>query len=173
MEVSYDKSKVKVLIVDDESSIREMLAITLKEDGWSVDTAANGREAAERVTAEKFHIVMSDINMPEMTGIELLQFVKEKRPTTEFVIMTSHATLDTAVQAVKLGAYDYLNKPFDDLNVVTQKISSVADKILLRQQNQELMKRLKIASQDLRRLVSSMTLLSGILDLEALEQEPA
>lgn len=164
MEITYDKSKVRVLIVDDESSIRDMLALTLKDDGWSVESASNGKEAIALIDQKKFHIVMSDINMPEVTGIELLEYVKKNHPHIEFLIMTSHATLETAVQAVKLGAFDYLNKPFDDLSIVPKKLQIVADKILLRQQNQELLKRLKTASQDLRRLVEVMASLSGILD---------
>ncbi|MBN8554914.1 MAG: diguanylate cyclase [Deltaproteobacteria bacterium] len=167
---TFDKSKVRILIVDDEPSLRELIQTALKEDGWSVDTAENGKLAFEKISQSPFHIVLSDIQMPEMTGIELLEAAKKSHPHIEFVIMTSNATLDTAVKALKAGAYDYLNKPFEDILVVPKKMTHVAEKILLRQQNAELLKRLKKASQDLKRLFDFTSSLNGILDEEALQK---
>jgi diguanylate cyclase (GGDEF)-like protein len=164
----FDKSRVRVLVVDDEPSIREMISIALKEDGWFVETAENGKVAFEKLAASPFHVVMTDINMPEMSGIELLQAVKKRAPHTEVLIMTSNASLETAVQAIKSGAYDYLNKPFDDIAIVPKKMTQVAEKILLRQQNAELMKRLKGATLNLKLLFEATRELNGILELEAL-----
>jgi diguanylate cyclase (GGDEF)-like protein len=164
----FDKSRVRVLVVDDEPSIREMISIALKDDGWFVETAENGKVAFEKLAASPFHVVMTDINMPEMSGIELLQAVKKRSPHTEVLIMTSNASLETAVQAIKSGAYDYLNKPFDDIAIVPKKMTQVAEKILLRQQNAELMKRLKGATLNLKLLFEATRELNGILDLEAL-----
>ena len=168
MSLTYNKSLVKVLVTDDEDSIRGMLVETLKEDGWSVDFAKNGKEALEKIKTNPVHIIVSDINMPEMTGTELLEQVKKIHPQTEFVIMTSHATLETAVKAVQLGAYDYLHKPFEDISVVSKKLEQVAEKILLRQQNQELLKRLKLAGHELKKLLMAITPLNGVLEEEDL-----
>lgn len=171
MSVSFDKSKVKILIVDDETSIREMLSLALTEDGWSVQNAENGKIALEKLDKEPVHIVLSDINMPEMLGTDLLKAVKDKHPQIEFLIMTSQATLETALTAIKHGAYDYLNKPFDDLDSVCRKMSQVAERIFLRQQNQELLKRLKIASQDLKRLFDAISPLSGVLKMDEFREK--
>ncbi|TVQ81256.1 MAG: diguanylate cyclase [Bradymonadales bacterium] len=170
MSQSFDKSKVKVLVVDDEQSIRDMLCLTLKEDGWDVRAEENGQKAWDRLQQESFHIVLSDINMPELKGTELLKRVKQSFPLTEFLIMTSQATLETAITAIKHGAYDYLHKPFDDLQSVCRKLEQVADRIFLRQQNQELMRRLKAAGQDLKSLLDSIRPLSGVLEMKSLRE---
>jgi len=164
----FEKSRVRILVVDDESSIREMISMTLKDDGWTVETAENGKVAFEKLSNTPFHIVMTDIQMPEMSGMELLEAVKKKAPHIEVMIMTSNASFETAVKAVQNGAYDYLNKPFDDLAVIPKKMKQVAEKILLRQQNAELMKRLKSANLNLKLLFESTRELNGILELEAL-----
>jgi two-component system cell cycle response regulator len=166
MSQGFDKSKVKILVVDDEASIREMLCLALKEDGWDVHSAENGKLALDRLGKESFHIVLSDINMPEMLGTDLLKAVKESYPHIEFIIMTSQATLDSALTAIKHGAYDYLHKPFDSLDNVCRKMTQVSEGIFLRQQNSELLKRLRIASHDLKRLVEAIAPLSGVLKLD-------
>lgn len=166
--LTFNKKLVNILVVDDEPSLREIIGTSLKDDGWSVETAENGRLAFELLNQKPFHIVISDIQMPEMTGVELLEAVKAKFPSIEFVIMTSNATLESAIKAIKLGAYDYLTKPFEDLTIVPNKMAQVAEKILLRQQNAELLKRLKTASQTLKRLFESTRDLNGILEEEAL-----
>lgn len=168
--IPFEKSRVRVLVVDDEDSIRNMLGITLKEDGWTVELAENGKLGLEALQRASFHIVISDIQMPEMTGIQLLEAAKAKSPNTEFIIMTSNATLETAMQAIKLGAYDYLTKPFENLSVVSKKMAQVAEKILLRQQNNELLKRLRKASQDLKLLFEITSQLNGVLDEKALRE---
>lgn len=171
MSIEYEKSRVRILVTDDEDSIRSMLMATLKDDGWDVDGAINGKDAIEKIKQRPPHIVLSDINMPEVTGTELLEFVKANHPQTEFVIMTSHATLESALKAVQLGAYDYLNKPFEDISVVSKKMEQVAEKILLRQQNQELLKRLKLAGSELKRLLEAIGPLGLILDPKELREK--
>lgn len=171
MELKFEKARVRIMVVDDEDAIRGMLVETLKEDGWDVNSAENGKLALEKLEEWPAHIILSDINMPELTGTELLEAVKTKNPSVEFIIMTSHATLETAVKAVQLGAYDYLNKPFEDLSVVPAKMAQVAERILLRQQNQELLKRLKNASLELKHLLSAVTPLNAILSLSGLREK--
>lgn len=168
--IEFDKSRVRILIVDDEDSIRNMLGISLKEDGWNVELAANGKLGLEALEKCPFHIVISDIQMPEMSGIDFLAATKAKYPNVEFIIMTSNASLETAMQAIKLGAYDYVTKPFENLSVVSKKMTQVSEKILLRQQNAEFTRRLRKASQDLKLLFSMTSQMNGVLDEKALRE---
>ncbi len=166
-----NKSLVRILVCDDEDSIRGMLVETLKSDGWTVDSAPNGKVGYDKICSQPFHIILSDIQMPEMTGIELLEAVKKRNPLIEVIIMTSNATLETALKAIKSGAYDYLNKPFDDLSVVPKKLTQVAEKIMLRQQNVELVKRLKQSASQLKHLFEATRLLNGLLEMESMRPE--
>lgn len=113
----------KVLVVDDEESIREFFEIMLKREGYEVWTASNGKEALERLKKGRADLILSDIQMPEMSGLELLSKVKEQDPEALMIMITAFGSTETAVEAMKLGAYDYVQKPF--------KIDEV--KIILRQ----------------------------------------
>ncbi len=104
--------KSRILVVDDEESIREFLEIMLKKEGYEVTTAEDGAKAKEILTKKSFDMVISDMQMPNVTGIELLRHVKESYPDLVFMIITAFGTTETAVEAMKLGAYDYLTKPF-------------------------------------------------------------
>jgi len=103
----------RVLIVDDEPSMRDMLAIALDEEGYELAMAADGEEAAAKLQAEPFDLVISDIRMPGMDGMELLRWARAASPDTEVILITAHASTDSAIEAVRLGAYDYVTKPFD------------------------------------------------------------
>ncbi|MES2801057.1 MAG: sigma-54 dependent transcriptional regulator [Bdellovibrionota bacterium] len=104
--------KSRILVVDDEESIREFLEIMLKKEGYEVTTAEDGAKAKEILTKKTFDMVISDMQMPNVTGIELLRHVRESYPDLVFMIITAFGTTETAVEAMKLGAYDYLTKPF-------------------------------------------------------------
>jgi two-component system, NtrC family, response regulator PilR len=104
--------KSRILVVDDEESIREFLEIMLKKEGYEVTTAEDGAKAKEILTKKTFDMVISDMQMPNLTGIELLRHVRESYPDLVFMIITAFGTTETAVEAMKLGAYDYLTKPF-------------------------------------------------------------
>lgn len=104
--------KSRILVVDDEESIREFLEIMLKKEGYEVTTAEDGAKAKEILTKKSFDMVISDMQMPNVTGIELLRHVRESYPDLCFMIITAFGTTETAVEAMKLGAYDYLTKPF-------------------------------------------------------------
>lgn len=104
--------KSRILVVDDEESIREFLEIMLKKEGYEVTTAEDGARAKEILTKKTFDMVISDMQMPNVTGIELLRHVRESYPDLVFMIITAFGTTETAVEAMKLGAYDYLTKPF-------------------------------------------------------------
>src|SRR5512142_111352 len=102
----------KILVVDDEQSLRDFLAIMLKKEGHDVVTAENGTHALKAVQAEIFDLIISDVKMPGIDGIEVLKNVKEVSPETVVIMITAYATAETAVEAMKLGASDYIIKPF-------------------------------------------------------------
>ncbi len=104
--------KPRILIVDDEESIREFLEIMLKKEGYEVSTAEDGLKAKDLLSKRNFNMVISDLQMPNMTGIELLKHVRETYPETVFMLITAFGTTENAVEAMKMGAYDYLTKPF-------------------------------------------------------------
>ncbi|MGI9035645.1 MAG: sigma-54-dependent transcriptional regulator [Pyrinomonadaceae bacterium] len=102
-----------LLIVDDEQSYRQLLSLVFESDGHSIRTAMNGREALEMLRVEAADLIVSDVRMPDMDGIALLRAAKEIYPDVGMVLMTAFATVDTARDAFKLGADDFIQKPFD------------------------------------------------------------
>jgi two-component system, NtrC family, response regulator PilR len=102
----------KILVVDDEKSLREVLSIMLKRAGYAVTEASDGEEAIGHVSKEIFDLVITDLRMPKADGMEVLKAVKSSSPETVVLVITAFATADSAVDAMKLGAYDYLTKPF-------------------------------------------------------------
>lgn len=100
-----------ILVVDDESSLRLTLSLLLQKGGYSVITASDGREALSRLQDRSYDLMFMDLNMPGMSGIDLLVEVHRQKPKLPVLILTAHGTLETAIQAVRLGARDYLIKP--------------------------------------------------------------
>ncbi|MGM0577268.1 MAG: sigma-54-dependent transcriptional regulator [Myxococcota bacterium] len=117
----------RILIVDDEQSLREFLEIFLRKEGHDVATARNGEEAISRIEAgEDYHMVLTDLMMPKVDGMAVLEAVKDRSPDTQVLMMTAYATADTAIEAMKKGAFDYIQKPFrvDEIKVVIDKALS-------------------------------------------------
>ena len=123
-------SQGRILIVDDEQSLREFLEIFLRNEGYEVTTAGGGQEAIDRVDAidrvggaGEFDLVLTDLMMPDVGGLEVLDAVKERFPDTQVLMITAYATADTAIEAMKKGAFDYIQKPFknDEIRVVIAK----------------------------------------------------
>ncbi|MCG3194013.1 MAG: Regulatory protein AtoC [Thermoanaerobaculia bacterium] len=127
------KRTTRILVVDDEEIVRESLVSWLEKDGYTMDTAEDGPTALGKLDSASWSILLCDLKMPGMDGLEVLDRVKKAQPEAAVVIMTAYATVDTAVKAMKLGAYDYLVKPFDpeELSIMIQKI--VAQQALLRE----------------------------------------
>lgn len=107
-----DTEKKHILVVDDECSICEILGQFLRKSGYNVSTASSGEEALETLKRNGIDLVISDIKMPGMSGVDLLKHVKEYRQTLPVLMTTGFPTLDTAIEALKLGAHDYMTKPF-------------------------------------------------------------
>jgi two-component system, NtrC family, response regulator AtoC len=113
----------EILVVDDDARMRELIVKVLAREGYSVRSLPRGQEVLQALEDEPADLVISDIRMPEMDGLTLLQEVKRVAPATSVLMMTAFGSIDTAVQAIKAGAYDYLSKPFknDDIIVVVQR----------------------------------------------------
>ena len=122
---------MNILIADDELSIRSLVGELLEGEGHTVTLAKDGMDALDKFRLEWHEIVFSDIRMPRMTGIELLGEVKKLNENTQFIIMTSHAAVESSVAALKKGAFDYILKPFEQLEIVTdaanRAIANLAD----------------------------------------------
>lgn len=124
----------RILIVDDEQSIRDMLSLALEDEGWEVATAGDGDAAAAALQSQPVDVVLSDIRMPGMDGLELLRHVNASAPDTDVILMTAHASTDTAIEALCLGAYDYITKPFD-LEELKITVRRALDQQTLRRDN--------------------------------------
>ena len=135
--------KIRILVVDDEPAVRDALRDWLREDGYEVGAAANGYEAVDMVKERDWNIMLLDLKMPGMDGLETMQQVKKISPEIEIIMVTAYATVDTAVEAMRVGAYDYLVKPVDpeELDLQIKKIVShqnlVLENILLKQKIEE------------------------------------
>ena len=110
---------MNILVADDEIAIRELVGEILEGEGHEVTLAEDGEDALEKFKRTWHEIVFSDIRMPKMNGIKLLEAIKEINANTQFVVMTSHASIDNSIDALKKGAFDYILKPFDDLDIVS------------------------------------------------------
>ena len=104
--------KDKILVADDEQSMREFLDIMLKKEGYKVSLASNGEEVVKLVESDLFDLVLLDIRMPKLDGISALKKIKTNSPETTVIMITAYASADTAIRAMKEGAYDYITKPF-------------------------------------------------------------
>lgn len=114
----------KILIIDDELSLREFIKILLSKEKHIVEVAANGEEGVLKLGQEEFDVVLTDLRMPgSIDGMGVLRHVRENYPSTQIVMMTAYATTETAIEAMKLGAYDYLQKPFknEELQALVHK----------------------------------------------------
>ncbi len=113
----------KILIVDDEQSYRQLLTLVFEEQGNTIRTAMNGRQALDLLAAEPADIIISDVKMPDMDGIEMLRAVRETLPDLGVILMTAFASVETAREAFKLGADDFIQKPFDveELKLIVRK----------------------------------------------------
>ena len=136
-----NKNKYKLLIVDDEGSLREMLAILLRREGYNVEQADNGAVAFEMVQQSIYDLIITDIQMPRMTGIELLRQLREQDNEVTVMMVTAFSSTEEAVEAMKLGAYDYITKPFknDEIRLV---IRNALERKQLQLENRQLKQQL-------------------------------
>jgi two-component system response regulator AtoC len=149
--VSFEHEKKKVLIVDDESGMRHMLSVLLEREGYSIDTAQNGKEGLDKIKANEYALVLCDIRMPEMDGLTFLESTKSLNKQLPVIMMSAFGNVDTAIEAMKKGAYDYVSKPFK------------ADEILIRLQRLTDQETLMFENQSLKRVLHQETSFSNII----------
>jgi DNA-binding NtrC family response regulator len=125
---------LKIIIAEDEDITRKHLLRALKAEGYEALGTTNGREALEQIEQEQFDVLITDVKMPEMSGIELLEKVKEKYPGMEVLVITGFGSIDSAVEAMKKGAYEYVTKPFK-LDELLIKVKNIHERRILRRQN--------------------------------------
>ena len=113
-----------VLIVEDHDRLREQLGQFYEQEGFRVTTASSGEEGTQKLAEEKFAIVVSDVKMPGMDGFQLARYVREKYPDTDVILITAFGNIKQAVEAMKLGASDYITKPFqpEAIRLVSEKL---------------------------------------------------
>ena len=107
-----NNKKKRLLVIDDEENMRHMLTAMLKKSGYIVDTAADGLEGFSMIDKERYDFILCDIKMPKMSGIDFLKTTRDKIDSTTVIMMSAYGTMDTAIEAMKQGAYDYISKPF-------------------------------------------------------------
>ncbi|MDH4223779.1 MAG: response regulator, partial [candidate division Zixibacteria bacterium] len=129
-----------ILVIDDKDSMRQMLAKTLESEGYEVEVARNGETGLDKAREKRFDLVLTDLKLPQMDGLEVLTSLKDLDPNVAVIVMTAYGTIETAVQAIKQGAFDFLAKPFDvdHLNVLIQRALEnrrlLAENVLLREE---------------------------------------
>ena len=118
-----ENTKIKILVVDDEPGMREMLSFSLGMQGFDITTAACGEEAVEKAATNKFDLMITDMKMPGMDGIQTLVAIKKIDPDMETIVATGFGNIETAVLALKEGAFDYVFKPIgvDELDIIIQR----------------------------------------------------
>lgn len=122
--------KPYILVVDDDEDIREMLGILLKNEGYDVATASSGAEGLKIMEDDlqrEFNVVITDIMMPDMTGVEFLKKIKNFSMTVEVIMMTGYSTIERAMECIELGAFSYLEKPFGQLEDILDRVARALD----------------------------------------------
>jgi diguanylate cyclase (GGDEF)-like protein len=156
-EITPSKS---VLVIDDEEAIRKLLVMATAEAGGRADAVATVGEGRALVETRDYAFVVIDKNLPDASGLELLRFVRERQPRTEVIMITGYPSTETAVEAIRLGALDYISKPFD-LEVVVHHLRLALERRRMRDDLDRLVAGLKAANERLER-TSSIDVLTGL-----------
>jgi two-component system response regulator AtoC len=157
-----DDLRIRLLIVDDEQSIRRLCMTVGEALGYTCMEANSGETALALLEEQPAHMILTDMVMPNMSGIEFLEKVKKLLPRSEVAVMTGHGSVETAVQAMKLGAYDYIGKPFSPLEELRLFLRRMAEKVQLVEENQFLRERVDTES-DLHGIVGSSAKIQDVL----------
>ncbi|HVZ37081.1 MAG TPA: sigma-54 dependent transcriptional regulator, partial [Polyangiaceae bacterium] len=117
--------KGRILIIDDQRNMRATLAMLLRGNGYEVEAAASGKEGQELGIAGAYDLVLTDLRMGELDGIDVLRAIKQAQPLTEVIVMTAYGTIESAVEAMKLGAFDYIQKPFSEQELLVRTSKAI------------------------------------------------
>jgi two-component system response regulator AtoC len=132
----------KILIVDDEENFRHMLSVILKKEGYDIETASNGGEALQKIALNPFDQILCDIRMPQMDGLDFLNEARKVKVDATIIMMSAYGTVDIAIEAIKLGAYDYISKPFKPDEIILT-LRKAEERERLRKENELLRKEVK------------------------------
>ena len=121
-------SKGKILVIDDEDIVLISCKRALLPEGFEVKTAQNGIQGLKMIEEERFDLVFTDLKMPDIDGMEVLRIIKQRWPETGVIIITGYQTVDSAVKAIKLGAYDYIEKPFTPDGIINAVNSALEER---------------------------------------------
>jgi len=157
-----DPLRVRFLIVDDEQSIRKLCMTVCTGMGFVCMEADSGETALALLEEQPAHIILTDLVMPNMSGLDFLEKVKKLLPRTEVAVMTGHGSIETAVQAMKLGAYDYISKPFSPLEELRLLLRRMADKVHLVEENEFLRERVE-SENELHGIIGSSAKIQDVL----------
>ena len=128
---------IKILTIDDEQRVRESLAAYLEDSGFKVIEAENGRDGIDKVRRENPDLVLCDLNMPEMNGLEVVAVVAEEFPETPIIIASGRGRLDDAIGTLKIGAWDYITKPIEDMAILEHAIDHALERARLLRENRQ------------------------------------
>jgi len=161
--------KISILIVDDEESVRESLFDWFIEDGYRVECAENANRALSMLESDSFDIILADIKMPGMDGLEMMRRIKLMKADSIIIVMTAFATVDTAVQALKDGAFDYVTKPFDP-DDLSHLIRNASKQISLTEENANLKKKV-VSLENVEDMIGKSEAIKRVLkDIESVAQ---
>jgi DNA-binding NtrC family response regulator len=161
--------KISILIVDDEESVRDSLYNWFIEDGYHVECAENAKKALSMLENEGFDIILADIKMPGMDGLEMLRRIKLLKSDSIVIVMTAFATVDTAVRALKDGAFDYVTKPFDP-DDLSHLIRNASKQIVLSEENENLKQKV-VSLENIEDLIGKSEAMQKVLrDIESVAQ---
>jgi response regulator RpfG family c-di-GMP phosphodiesterase len=165
----------RILVVDDDESVKRFIESALADAGYTVSSADDGESALEMFRAEPFDLVVTDLKMPGLSGIQLLEAVKRHQPAVEVIVVTAYATLDTAVKALRHGAYDLITKPLEDLEALFRVVGRALERRRLAGENRLLVTNLQARNVELKEIVSRLAAVNdigkvttGLLDLPEL-----
>ena len=146
------EGKKHILVVDDEENLRHLLTVLLKKQGYKVESAADGAEALEKLAGAHYHFVLSDILMPRMDGKAMLGNVIAGGIDTTVIMMSAYGSIDTAIECMKLGAYDYISKPFKNDEIILL-LKKAEERERLKEENRQL-------KQEVRKVCSFASIIS-------------
>jgi DNA-binding NtrC family response regulator len=149
-----------ILVADDEPVARNLLRSILQMKEYdNIDDADSGQAALSALSQKEYHVVLLDKNMPGLDGIEVLKQAKPKWPQTEFIMITAYGSMETAIEAMDLGAYSYVTKPFSDVEVIARRVAGALERVSIRRENEILLDRLRMVLSDLEQAEGELALL--------------
>ncbi len=165
------KQSAKIMVVDDERSVRLMLEAALRAQGYRVQTAASGKSAQEELEQEEYDVILLDLQLGDMDGIDVLRSVKQKWPDTEVILLTAHGSVNSAIAALRHGAFDYLLKPAQ-VNDIRERVERGLEHRRISRQRTELLVRISDSARALGMIDSGATPLPPTQSNDRIEVGP-